>query len=202
MSNDYDAYESFNLENVDVKIKEHKFFSRDLENNLEFLSKNLKENFSANEIVDADVNVIKSKNYNIFNNYNLPINNLFWAARDMVIEACEYYDLDYFKQKYYIRGWFDSDSTKVQDMIEWKNQYLAIPFFNGHYVVDGEDSEFFYKLPQTKKILVNKNNRVYLSEMVTPFTEKNSKESRQIIWFDVLPLEYIQSDYINIWIPL
>ena len=45
-----------------------------------------------------------SQEYNIFQFHHEGLFNLYDAVRDMTIEACEYYGIDFKAQKYYLQA--------------------------------------------------------------------------------------------------
>jgi hypothetical protein len=116
--------------------KQHKFFSRELDNDLEDLYSFLhkvndliyaEQLFKINEVTDHTmtqlpkemlidkedgISSMTTEYYNIFNFKHPALINLLKSLRSMTIEACEYYDVNFEDQGFSIHGWFNLHSVK------------------------------------------------------------------------------------------
>ena len=192
-------------------MKEHKFFERFLENDLEKLSEfiNIKNNqlmngelpgISKEMIIEAEkeyscVPTIMLEHYNIFQFTNEYIYNLYNSVKEMTIEACQYYNIDFKKQKYYIQGWFNFDYQEKdmgdQDLHDHCGGTGA-PFFHGYYCVNAQPSVTHYQINRkTMFNNINKNNRAILSETGHPHRKGGwyGDKPRITIAYDMMPLE-------------
>ena len=143
----------------------HKFFERYVDNDLTQLSTYLlkleKDLFDgvypkvskefANNI--GGVHNLGTK-FNIFQCYNPQIHKLFSTLRDLTIEACEYYNIDYKKQSYMVQGWFNTDGIAEPPVNESTHYHdhlggTGVPNFHGYYCVDAEPSFTYYKIGVT-----------------------------------------------------
>lgn len=205
-------------------MKDHKFFERYLPNDVKSLEAFLVE--KEQEIIDGKFLGISSEEaaeaaktgcmatalnvkYNIFQLHHPGLYELFKAVRDMTIEACDYYGINFDDQKYYIQGWFNCDE-KSQDM---GDQDLhdhcggtGVPFFHGYYCVNAEPSVTHYQINrETMFENINKNNRAILSETGHPHRKGGwDYDNRRItIAYDMLPLKDLpNNDQAQHWIPL
>ena len=116
--------------------KEHKFFSRQLENDLDdlysFLHKvndliyneelfkidtvtdHTRTKFPKEMFIDKKDGIpsMTTEYYNIFNFKHPALIDLLKAIRSMTIEACEYYGVNFDEQRFAINGWFNLYSVK------------------------------------------------------------------------------------------
>ena len=166
--------------------KEHKFFERILDNNLENLYSFLLE--KNNELVEQAskemgerlhealsrdpgiLDAIATKNsekYNLWTFDNQEIKKLKEAIADMTIEACEYYGHNDSYSKFITHSWFNLDNK-----IPNKNQSVdprqedsffhdhmdgsGFPQLHGFYCVNAETSSTYYKI-NNKDIFENIN---------------------------------------------
>lgn len=212
-----------------LEAKPHKFFERYLDNDLVKLNRFLiskKYDLSAGlvsgvgeeQIKAAGEDYSKSHNpqrldsfYNIFQFSNESIYNLYLALRDLTKEACEYYEIDYDKQKFMIHGWFNVDSKKDfnPDTATYHDHSggKGVPYFHGYYCVNAEPSSTFYKINRESYFEnVNKNNRAILSETGHPHAIGGFDfgSNRITIAYDITPLNIIRGGGYEeqIWIPL
>lgn len=117
-------------------FKKHKFFSRELDNDLDdlysFLQKVNKmirneELFNIDSVTDHHMNKLPknifmnekesipsmtTEYYNIFNFKHPGLVNLLKAIKSMTIEACDYYGVNFSDQQFVINGWFNLYSVK------------------------------------------------------------------------------------------
>ena len=142
--------------------KEHKFFERQIDiNNINSLEKVLLFNYK--KIVDGELikgekneqtpwnssgseSTINWNKYNVFQIYDPNIHNLFRALRDMTIEACNYYDLDFIKEQFMVQGWFNINQTN-NGKLDWHDHGpMGAPNFHGYYCVNAEPSITHYRV--------------------------------------------------------
>lgn len=214
-----------------MNTKEHKFFEKYLDNNIndlylyllqkqEDLKNGLVPGFEKEKFKEAPEEYFKYYNpqridnfYNIFQFYNESIYNLYEALRDLTIEACNYYNLDFKNEKFMIHGWFNSESNKKEINLENDNSYhdhsegKGAPYFHGYYCVNAEPSVTYYKINNNKPFSnINKNNRAIISETGHPHQIGiwDSQDKRITIAYDITPLRFISSGGYaeQSWIPL
>lgn len=209
------------------KEKEHKFFERYLDNDLNILASELNNRYGMIErsevsgvkplgenegFVDSgSISTIKWREYNVFQFHIEGIRNLYNAVRDMTKEACQYYNINFDEQKYMMQGWFNinyADNGKLN----WHDHSDGdfAPFFHGYYCVKAEPSSTYYMLynnPDLEVENINKNNRAILSEMGHPHAmgDWNWSGPRITVAYDVVPFERIKQLGVfdeQHWIPL
>lgn len=170
--------------------KPHKFFEKYLDNDLEKMSRYLQDTYNKIEnvqlrgITEVDdkkdywiksqsASTIKWREYNVFQFYNNEIYNLYNGVRDLVQEACDYYEIDYKKQKYLIQGWFNINYNK-KGKLDWHDHgptygVTGSMNFHGYYCVKAEPSTTYYKINNEKEFEnINKDNRLIVSQMGHP----------------------------------
>ena len=201
----------------------HKFFERYVDNDLTQLSRYLlkleKDLFEgvypkvskefANNI--GGVHNLGTK-FNIFQCYNPQIHKLFSALRELTIEACKYYDIDYTKQSYMVQGWFNTDGIAEPPINESTHYHdhlggTGVPNFHGYYCVDAEPSFTYYKIGgQDKESIqnINKNNRAILSETGHPhgIGPWPFNKPRITIAYDISPVTHMSGSELQHWVPL
>ena len=194
--------------------KPHKFFEKYLDNDLDKMSNFLlKINEDMNNATLRGVSPLGSKRdtlwmesgsvptvkwteYNVFQFYTEEIYNVYSAVKDLTLDACDYYGVDFKKQKYYIQGWFNVNDRKV-GKLDWHDHGGPwAPFWHGYYCIKAEPSSTFYKMENKDELLVenhNKNNRLILSEMGHPHAMGNWDWDgpRITLAYDVTTLERI-----------
>ena len=206
-------------------IKKHKFFERYLDNNLDSLSKFLLNKYE--EIEDAKLrgitpldssdiwvesqsrSTVKWREYNVFQFYNPEIYNLYVNVRETVKEACDYYGIDYYKQRFMIQGWFNVNYNK-KGKLDWHDHGpTGAPFFHGYYCVKAEPSTTYYKINNKDEVAnINKDNRLIVSEMGHPHAMADWEWDgpRITIAYDIVPLSILLEDDPQIveqhWFPL
>lgn len=207
----------------------HKFFERYLDNDLDDLysfiikleNSLLEGNFPGISKEDALLTMRSHNNvgthynlkYNIFQFHHKGIFDLLKSIKSMMVEACEYYGINFDEQKYYIHGWFNCDDKepihKITDrMLHDHTGGTGIPYFHGYYCINAEPSVTYYKINrETMFENINKNNRAILSETGHPhrkgFWSEDNK--RVTIAYDVLSLnsnDLLSEDLNQHWIPL
>lgn len=202
--------------------KDHKFFERYLNNDLDDLSLFLQnkyadmENLKLNGITQvtqrdqwlssASVSTIKWREYNVFQFYHSGIHNLYKNLSDIVKEACDYYDLDFDKQQYMVQGWFNINYNH-SGKLDWHDHGGPYaPYFHGYYCVKAEPSITHYRVFDKEVENHNKNNRMIVSEMGHPhaMSDWDWDGPRVTIAYDVMPLESLVQTNApqQHWIPL
>lgn len=214
--------------NVPTSYKEHKFFERTLDIDLDSLSKFLQEKYELIEnaklpgvtsmendkglwLESGSLSTVKWQEYNVFQFYNRSLHKLYKAVSDTVKEACEYYEVDFDKQNYYIQGWFNINNSEG-GKLDWHDHGAAgAPNFHGYYCVNAEPSITHYKLfndPSRIVDNVNKNNRLVISEVGHPHSMGDWDWSgpRITIAYDIQPLSVLINAKNSIpeqhWFPL
>jgi hypothetical protein len=206
-------------------MKQHKFFERYLNNDLNKLSKQLKIRYDLIEkakvsgvtpvgqkeywMESGSISTVKWRQYNVFQFHIPEIYNLYVAISEMVKEACNYYEIDFSSQKYILQGWFNIN-TKQGGKLDWHDHGDPYaPNFHGYYCVNAEPSTTQYMLFNNKENIVdnlNKNNRAILSEMGHPHSmnDWNWDGERITVAYDVVPMERMPKSYEmeQHWIPL
>jgi hypothetical protein len=209
----------------------HKFFERYLDNNLNdltnFLLDKHKSIFAGEFIGISKEDILAHNNnpsaitqlgkqYNAFQFYNKSIYSLYLSIREMVKEACTYYDVDYEKQNYMIQGWFNldysvSDGGNPQNPLENMHRFhdhlggSGVPNFHGYYCVSAEPSVTYYKINNGEVTEnVNYNNRAIVSETGHPHAigDWSWQGPRITLAYDIAPLSDIEYDTQQHWIPL
>ena len=202
--------------------KDHKFFERFLDNDLDDLYQYLTDLYSniengnvyeLNKVFDGNSFMVLDRdkihpadslssltysNYNIFKFEHPAIRKLAKEVKSMVLEACEYYDIDFDKQNYYLHGWFnlyknpiskDFVDTNKDDLGWHEHAGSGIPYFHGYYSVNAEPSTTYYLVFENDVENYNKNNRAILSETGHPHAmgDWNLDKPRITIAYDVMP---------------
>jgi hypothetical protein len=212
------------LKSTSQSVQPHKFFEKFLDNDLEKLSNDLR--FRYEKIKDAEmlgvtpltndelwldsnsVSTMKWRQYNVFQFHTLEIYNLYLGIRDLVKEACEYYEINFEEQKYMLQGWFNINNNSKGGKLDWHDHGLqGAPDFHGYYCVNAEPSETHYITTQGPKINVNKNNRLVISEMGHPHAmgDWDWDGDRITIAYDILPIREVEGFGIENeqhWVPL
>lgn len=211
-------------------VRDHKFFTRDLSLDLPRLLEwtfDLDENIrsgklnlkASEEILDyykdkpAGAGTALLSYYNIFEMSNPQIDILKNAINDALMEACDYYGIDYDSEEWYLHGWYNRnagegmwDVSPLDHEDKWHEHMNGVgaPVFHGYYCVNAEPSVTVYKIfknPENIKVNVNKNNRLVLSEVGHPHGMGNwrSSEERVTLAYDVAPRAYIGDEDAQTW---
>jgi hypothetical protein len=204
--------------------KEHKFFYRDLDLDLNKISKVL--HFQYERIKKAEMrgvlpvdfdhpdreifmesnsfSTIKSREYNAFQMYYPFIHDIYSSVVDMTIEACKYYNIDYNAQKYYCQAWFNINNKNNGGKLNWHDHVteneLDSTTFHGYYSINAEPSETHYMVDGEVKINKNINNRVIMSRVgyQHAMQDWDWEGPRITMAFDVTPLEGIRQDLFHL----
>jgi len=191
-----------------VSSKPHKFFERYLNIDNNKLADYLLEQYDKIEnqtlrgISDLNIekdlwvasqsrSTIKWQEYNVFQFYNDEIYDLFLAVRDTVKEACDYYDINFDKQRYVIQGWFNVNYNN-KGKLHWHDHGDGgAPNFHGYYCVKAEPSVTYYRINNKDEITnVNKDSRLIVSEMGHPhaMADWDWDGPRITIAYDIIPI--------------
>lgn len=205
---------------------EHKFFERQLTNDLDSLYDFLDD--ISDKIVDENLlnvpdSVLVKFNkvngaptqlgtyYNVFSFDHPGIASLKDALKSMVAEAAEYYSVSP-ETKFYLTGWFNLDFPTVDKNFgvnplrdsRFFHDHMngeGAPVFHGYYCVNAEPSVTYYDIDKTGNIFenVNKNNRAILSETGHPHGRDDWFEDkpRITIAYDITP-----HNFGGLWIDL
>lgn len=212
--------------------KPHKFFDTYLDNNLDSLKDFLIkiENQIINDnILDISQDVLNKynkvpgaitkigmKHYNIFTFLNPEIYNLYIALKELTKNACDYYNLDFKKEKYLIHGWFNLDNKSNKNEVNpidnphhFHDHFggQGAPHFHGYYCVDAEPSSTYYAISKNENNIfenINKNNRAIISETGHPHGRGDWFENRPriTIAYDIIPSSSLTGAENGKWIPL
>lgn len=171
----------------DLTGKPHKFFEREIFANgkgirefADIFYQYIKEKHpSASKALnykeDADgsamMDLILSEN--VLGQYSPLAFDLLKVIKELVIEACEYYEIDFEKERYYLHSWLNyAKGPRVvhDDQIKLDDHGWRPKHFHGYYAINAEPSTTFYELdepyeghPSGYYPLENKNGRVLLS---------------------------------------
>lgn len=211
------------IQSVSKSTQPHKFFERYLDNNLSVLASELQDRYEkiekakvvgvtpvgANEAwkQSNSVSTMKWRQYNVFQFHSTGIYNLYKAVKDMTIEACDYYGIDFEKEKFMLQGWFNITHTG-KGKLDWHDHGpTGAPNFHGYYSVSAEPSITYYKVFDKEIENHNKNDRAILSEMGHPhaMADWDWEGPRITVAYDIIPLRDIQKfgmDQEQHWIPL
>ena len=210
-------------QSVSQSPQPHKFFERFLDNNLNVLTQELERRYQLIETAKLvgvtpigeneawkssnSVSTMKWRQYNVFQFHSEGIYKLYQAIRDMAIEACEYYDVDFKEQQYMVQGWFNINHTK-KGKLDWHDHGpWGAPEFHGYYCVSAEPSVTHYRVFDKDVENHNKNNRAILSEMGHPhaMADWDWDGPRITIAYDLVPLRNLikfAKDQEQHWVPL
>lgn len=205
--------------------KPHKFFEKYLDNDLEKMGRYLLKAYTDIEnatlrgvspvgskqeywLESGSISTVKWSEYNVFQFYNEEVYNVFSAIKDLVVEACDYYGVDFKKEKYYVQGWFNINDRK-SGKLNWHDHGGPwAPFYHGYYSIKAEPSSTFYKLENREDMIVenqNKDNRLILSEMGHPHAQGDWDWDgpRITLAYDIVPLRFLAAQAEpQHWIPL
>jgi hypothetical protein len=201
----------------------HKFFERFLDNNLTVLSAELQDRYALIEQAKLigvspvgenenwkqsnSVSTMKWRQYNVFQFHLTGIYNLYKEIRSMTIEACDYYGLDFEKEKFMVQGWFNITHTG-KGKLDWHDHGPeGAPNFHGYYSVSAEPSTTHYLVFDKEVENNNINNRAVLSEMGHPhaMADWDWEGPRITVAYDIVPLRDLQrfgTKHEQHWIPL
>ncbi len=197
--------------------KPHRFYFRHLDNNLDELHEYLTQKqleILDGKIFEIDPEILSQYNiyngpstqlghmYNIFTLDHPSIVKLKSAIREAVIDACEYYELNFEILEYMIHGWFNLDykTEGGSGVNPVKNEVFmhdhmggeGAPVFHGYYCVNAEPSITYYKIDG--KYLYenhNENNKLIVSETGHPHGRDDWYEDkpRITIAYDISPFD-------------
>jgi hypothetical protein len=189
-------------------IKPHKFFELQSNNDLNNLKKYL--NVKYNEMkkinwTDKDRFYDPGNhwlNYNIFHFYNKEIYSLQSDIKKLVIDACNYYNIDFEKENYYIHGWFNYWPEQFNvgvdpDKLHYHDHGDISPnLFHGYYCVNAEPSITHYKIDDVRLDNINKNNKIIVSKNGCPHTPGAWSENspRITIAYNISPLNFLNTN--------
>ena len=195
------------MKSVSQSKQPHKFFERFLDNNLQVLTAELQDRYAkikAAEVVGVtavgdqeiwqssnSVSTMKWRQYNVFQFHSVGLYELYRAVKDMAIEACEYYDLDFDKERYMLQGWFNINNAH-NGKLDWHDHGpFGAPNFHGYYSVSAEPSVTHYRVFDKDIENHNINNRAILSEMGHPhaMADWDWEGPRVTIAYDIMPLK-------------
>lgn len=201
----------------------HKFFDKILDNNLDSLYEYLYQ--KAQDLIDGKIgnipedvlsrfNIVNGpatqlgEYYNIFTWDNAEILKLKEALKNIIIEACDYYGIDFEGEDYHINGWFNLDFKSPDNEmygvspIRHPEHYhdhaggTGAPVFHGYYCVNAEPSSTFYKIDRLVDFEnINKNNRAIISETGHPHGRDDwyEEKPRITIAYDIAKKETIRN---------
>lgn len=204
--------------------KDHKFFERYLDNDLDTLTYELKDRYEKIQnssllgvtplsdeelfIDTGSVSTAKWRQYNVFQFHIPEIHKLFTAVRSMVVEACDYYEVDFTKQQFMVQGWFNILNKETGNLDWHDHSFVPAPNFHGYYSVNAEPSSTQYEIDGKIVDVFNVNNRAILSEANHRHRVVPSKiKDRITVAYDVIPLRDVinntnKKEYEQHWLPL
>jgi hypothetical protein len=197
----------------------HKFFERHLNNDLKLLEEFLTSQYKrieSGEVIKGNLNeatpwdssgsttTINWNKYNVFQFYIPQVYDLFKAVRDMTVEACDYYGLDFKKERFMAQSWFNINYNHIGKLDWHEHGGNGAPFFHGYYCVKAEPSTTHYQVFDKQIENINKNNRAILSETGHPHAmgDWSWDGPRITIAYDVIPLKHIAREWEQHWVPL
>jgi hypothetical protein len=200
-----------------MKNKEYKFFEKILDNDLE----------SLNDYINLQYEILKENNWgstvskihpydpgfhwktwNVFDFKDSQIKNIFNGIKELMIDACNYYEIDFNKQEYHVHGWFNYWSGKNEINVDPKelnyHDHGDFPTaFHGFYCLNAEPSITYYKISNKIFENYNKNNRMIIGKNGAPHAVGSwpYDTPRITIAYNVVPKRHLHPD-IDKWIPL
>ena len=106
----------------------------------------------------GSITTSKWNKYNVFQFYSPEIYNLLKSVKTMAMEACNYYNIDFEKEQYWIQGWFNVNYNHIGKLDWHEHGGNGAPWFHGYYCVEAEPSITNYKVFENKVERHNKNN--------------------------------------------
>lgn len=204
-------------------INDHKFFTANLDNNLEKLTADLlfryekiktAEMFGISGISDNEiwkdsnsVSTMKWREYNVFQFHIDEIYDLYKSISKMTRQACEWYNINFEDSKYMVQGWFNVNYSG-KGKLDWHlHKEQKAPLFHGYYCVNAEPSQTEYIIDNNNITIDNINNKAILSESGHPhrMLDWDWSGPRITIAYDIRPLENLQKEAMQHeqhWIPL
>lgn len=211
------------VRSVSRSTQPHKFFERYLNNDLPSLIKALEDRYEKIKKAEVmgvtelkndelwkssnSVSTMKWREYNVFQFHIPQIHSVFKAVKEMTIEACDYYNINFEDQQFMVQGWFNINYAK-KGKLDWHDHGpTGAPNFHGYYSVSAEPSTTYYKVFDKEIENHNKNNRVILSEMGHPhaMADWEWEGPRITVAYDVIPLKDLMQFGMHQeqhWIPL
>ncbi len=154
--------------------------------------------------------------YNVFMLQHDSLRKLYAGVRDLVMKACEYYDIDFYNTPFYIQAWVniegldsvdDFSEEAISNSLHDHNGGTGYPDFHGYYSVFAEPSVTHYKINNLEKFeQVNKDGVALLSETGHPHTRgywNNKDKRRMTIAYDTRVIwDFEMDDLKQHWMPL
>lgn len=143
---------------------------------------------------------------NVLGHYHPVANQILSAVRELTIEACKYYEIDYKAEQYYIHAWLNyakGPRTVFDDQIKLDDHGWNPKHFHGYYAINAEPSITFYELdePYTEHPtglypLENKNGRVLLSMNGYQHGVGSwlKEEPRITLAYNIMPLAHVPTN--------
>lgn len=134
------------------------------------------------------------QSYNMFGFYNEQLNDVLVLIRDMVIEACEYYEIDYKAERYHIISWMNyvkGPRKVILDQLRLDDHGSFPKEFHGYYAVNAEPGVTWYKLDDGElSPHHNKNGEAILSlnGYHHAIGDWDSTDHRITIAYNIMPL--------------
>lgn len=211
------------IKSVSQSIQPHRFFERNVTGDLPNLVKELQDRYRKIERAELlgvsplkddeswkqsnSVSTMKWREYNVFQFHIDELYDLYKSISDMTKEACEHYEIDFEKQRFYIQGWFNINHTK-KGKLDWHDHGpWGAPNFHGYYCVKAEPSSTYYKVFDKEVENKNIDGRAILSEMGHPHAQADWdwEGPRVTVAYDVIPLFGLKENGMHQeqhWIPL
>lgn len=134
------------------------------------------------------------QSYNMFGFYNDQLHDVLVLIRDMVIEACDYYNIDYKKEKYHILSWMNyvkGPRKIILDQLRLDDHGSNPKEFHGYYAVNAEPGVTWYKLDDEQlHPHYNKNGEAILSlnGYHHAIGDWDSEDHRITIAYNIMPI--------------
>jgi hypothetical protein len=164
----------------------------------------IKGKYQRTDYIGAPTQMLQK--YNIFDFENEGIFNLEKALKEMLLEACDYYEINYEEQDYKLHGWWNQNpAISSENYVSplKNNKYYhdhlggrGIPDFHGYYCVNAEPSITHYLIDgQIPFENINKNDRAIISTTGNPHGRDDwyGDKNRITIAYDMVPANYIES---------
>lgn len=211
------------VKSVSTSKQPHKFFERFLDTDRILFAKELEDRYQKIQRAEVlgvtelkedeawkssnSVSTMKWREYNVFQFHLDGTHDLYRSISDMVKEACLYYDIDFYEQKFMLQGWFNINHAR-NGKLDWHDHGPhGAPNFHGYYCVKAEPSTTYYKVFDKEVENKNIDGRAVLSEMGHPHAQGDWDwpGARITVAYDVIPLKGLQMNGMHQeqhWIPL
>jgi hypothetical protein len=107
--------------------------------------------------------------YNLLSMPYEPFRKIKSGIKDLVMQACDYYKIDFDKEDFMVHAWFNINWNFNTALLSENDMHdslggRGIPDFHGYYSVNAEPSTTRYFIGSEEVDIQNKNNRILMSE--------------------------------------